>query len=110
MSRRKTSSAANAELSPEEEQQRRDTIAMLHPEYVLEMENCAAALDMTPEEFLEVLHEALRDEEYYQNMGDNERYRDYDWSKIWYGYELLTGKKVPPSRWGGPRVPFSCAC
>lgn len=97
-------------LTPEEEEQRIRTITQLNPEFLQEMRLCADALQMEFEDFLGVLHEAVADEDYYESMGSNESYNDYDWRKIWAGYELLTGKKVPPSRWGGWRVPFSCAC
>lgn len=86
------------------------TIEMLNPEFIREMKTCAEALNLTFEGFLDILHEAVADEFYYESMGSNESYRDYDWAKIWAGYELLTGKKVPPSRYGGWRVPFSCSC
>jgi hypothetical protein len=97
-------------LTPKEEEQRIATIIQLNPEFIQEMKLCASAVEMSFEAFLEILHCAVEDEDYYESMGGNESYRDYNWDKIWVGYELLTGKKVPPSRWGGPRVPFSCAC
>lgn len=92
------------------EQQRIKTIELLNPAFIHEIRACANTVDMTFDEFLEVLHAAVEDEEYYVGMGNNEDYRTHDWNKIWAGYELLTGKKVPPSRWCGPRVPFSCSC
>lgn len=113
MPRKKTSSAARVDVShltPKEQEQRRRTIAQLNPGFLEEMQHCANSLDMTLEEFTYHLDEALEDEDYYHNMGGNESYYDFDWNKIWVGYELLTGRKVPPSRWGRPRVPFSCAC
>lgn len=110
MSKRKTSSAAPAELTEEELLQRRKTIELLNPETISEMRACAEALEMDFDYFMSILDQAVEDEEFYESMGDNEDYRLYDWNKIWVGYELLTGKQVPPSRWGGPRVPFSCAC
>lgn len=92
------------------ERQRIKTIEMLNPEFIHEMKDCAAALNLGFDDFLDILHDAVRDDDYYESMGSNESYRDFDWAKIWVGYELLTGKKVPPSRYGGWRVPFSCAC
>jgi hypothetical protein len=109
MNKRKTSSAAPAERTSEEERIRRETIELLHPG-LQEMRKCAESLHMEFGEFVAHLDCAVEDEEYWHGMGDNESYRDYDWNKIWVGYELLSGKRVPPSRWGGPRVPFSCAC
>ena len=92
------------------QRQRRKTIELLNPEVIHEMKDCARALELTFDDFLAILDRGAEDEGYYESMGSNESYNDYNWVKIWMGYELLTGKKVPPSRYGGPRVPFSCAC
>lgn len=98
-------------MTPEQlDFERRRTIEMLHPELKREMEACATALEMDFDEFMEHLHGAAADDDYFHGTGPNESYYDFNWTKIWLGYELLTGKKVPPSKWGGPRVPFSCAC
>jgi hypothetical protein len=87
------------------EANRRKTIELLNPEVIHEMKNCAEALNMSFEEFVGILDRAAEDEEYYESMGDNQEYDSNHGTKIWAGYELLTGKKV----WGH-RVPFSCAC
>lgn len=101
-------------MTPEEFQKlRRKTIEMLEPECIPEMENCAAALDLSFDEFLSILHSAAADEEYYHHMGDNESYHAFDWEKIWRGFEILTDSHRPKGRWGNDKavvVPFSCSC
>lgn len=98
-------------MTPEEfDLYRRHTIEMVNPELVREIRNCAEALEMSFEEFLAVLQESQDDDRFYQNMGTNQAYDEFDWNKIWAGWELITGKQAKPSSWGGPRRPFSCAC
>jgi hypothetical protein len=99
-------------LTKKEMKQRQDTIALLNPEVVQEMRNCAEAIEMDFDQFMEVLNRAAEDPDYYESMGDNESYGDYDWNKIWDGWELLTGKKLVATDRHGPRrwAPFSCAC
>lgn len=98
------------ELTRKERQQRIKTIELLNPEFIREMKLCAGALGFDFDEFVGVLERAVEDDSYYESMGANQSYDEYDWNKIWVGYELLTGTKVPPNKWGGPRVPFSCSC
>ena len=107
--KRKTMEDNERERQERFEQQRLKTIEMLHPEVIHEMKHCADALGMEFEGFVEVLNRAARDPDYYESMGQNESYRDYNWDKIWLGWELLTMKKAPRSKWGPP-IPFSCAC
>lgn len=98
-------------MTPEEfEEARRDTILMLHPDYMAEIRGCADAVEMSLEQFLAVLDSAADDGNYYEPMGSNEAYNDFDWNKIWSGWELLTGKQRPITGGAWDRVPFTCAC
>ena len=99
------------------ERKRRETIELLHPQLRKEMDACATAMDMTWEEFLEHLRLVAEGEEkegswgYYVDVGDNEAYKNFDWNKIWTGYELITGRTVPPNKWSRwPGSGFNCSC
>lgn len=99
-------------MTPEElERHRQLTIEMLHPELKVEIEACASAMEMTYDEFMEHLRFIVEDDSYYIDVGDNEAYKNYDWAKIWSGYELFTGTVVTASAWGRyPGTGFNCAC
>lgn len=97
-------------LHPELDAQqiRMETIERLNPDCIPEMRACATALNMTFESFVDTLKEAARDPDFYLHMGNNESYSDYDWAKIWRGFEILTGEKAPATTY--PHAPFSCSC
>lgn len=99
------------ELTAEQKEQRIKTIELLNPDWLNEMRDCANKLGVRLEDFIRYLDEAVDDDGFVLHTGDlSIGSYQFDWNKIWAGYELLTLKRVPASRWANPQIPFSCAC